>query len=104
GAQGPRRERARGDRRRSEEEPARRAGRPGATRRIEVSATRFVDRLKLTIDLAIGDAKVTVPAGNVKRLELAIESWGFTGEAEVWLVSIGADDPDPLFAAFVSKD
>ncbi|WP_437720385.1 hypothetical protein [Sorangium sp. So ce861] len=64
----------------------------------------FVDRLTATLTLTIGGQAFSIPAGDLKRLELDLAPHGFSGSAEFWLVSVAAEAEDELFARFVARD
>lgn len=63
----------------------------------------FVDRLTVTAELSIGASSRSIKAGDIKRFELKIEPWGFTGSAEFWIVNEG-DSEDDLFSSFAGRD
>ncbi|HVJ88742.1 MAG TPA: hypothetical protein VM580_02995 [Labilithrix sp.] len=64
----------------------------------------FVERLSLELGLTIGTTSKTVAAGDIKRLEVKLTSWGYSGEIEWWSVSREQSSEDTLFAAFVGDD
>ena len=64
----------------------------------------FVDRLNAALSLTIGNQTFAVVAGNIKRFQIDIASWGFTAEAEWWSVSQTSQIEDLLFASFMTND
>ncbi|MGK3992796.1 hypothetical protein [Sorangium sp. So ce1024] len=64
----------------------------------------FIDRLTATLTLTIGGQAFSIPAGDIKRLELDLAPHGFSGSAEFWFVAVAAESEDELFAKFVARD
>ncbi|WP_437774488.1 hypothetical protein [Sorangium sp. So ce1097] len=64
----------------------------------------FTDRLTATLTLTIGGQAFSIPAGDIKRLELDLAPHGFSGGAEFWFVGVAAESEDELFARFVARD
>jgi hypothetical protein len=64
----------------------------------------FVDRVTVTLELTIGTETFSVVGGDLKRFELDMECWGFSGRAEWYAVCTAAQSEDTLFASFVESD
>lgn len=64
----------------------------------------FVDRITLTLELAIGESTYSVPAGNLKNFNLELSSYGFKCRADWWFVALQNQSEDELFASFVTQD
>jgi hypothetical protein len=67
----------------------------------------FSDRLRVTVKLTLAGTAHTIPAGNVRRLELELASYGFSGRIEFWLAAdkaYGGGYEDELKAAFIKPD
>lgn len=64
----------------------------------------FFDRLEATLALTIAGTATTIAAGNLKKLELELTPWGYSGFAEWWSIGVTSASEDKLFATFVEKD
>ena len=64
----------------------------------------FFDRLEATLELTIAGSATKIAAGNIKKLEIELTPWGYSGFAEWWVVSVASASEDTLFAKFVEKD
>lgn len=60
----------------------------------------FFDRLQATVTLTLGQSTATITAGNLKRFELVLSPWGFTGLAEWWIICVSSASEDTLFQSF----
>lgn len=61
----------------------------------------FTDALSIGLKLNLSGKEVSVPAGNIKSLELDLYSWGYRGRA-VFMVSLEKEQ-DEVFDAFTGK-
>jgi hypothetical protein len=68
-----------------------------------VEPPTFLDSLSATLTLTFGSTAVTIAAGDIKRFDLRIFAFGFTGEVEFWIVCRAASE-DTLFDAYVGRD
>jgi hypothetical protein len=67
-------------------------------------AQSFVDRLTATLHLTAAGKTFSVPAGDLKRVELDIAPWGFEGSASFVFVAVAEQSEDELFEKFVADD
>jgi len=64
----------------------------------------FFDRLEATLELTIAGSATKIAAGNLKKFELELTPWGYSGSAEWWITCVASASEDKLFAKFVEKD
>ena len=64
----------------------------------------FNDRLKATLTLTISGTSFSITAGAIKKLEIEMTPWGFSGTAEWWFVCVSSPSEDTLFSSFAGKD
>jgi hypothetical protein len=62
----------------------------------------FTDALRARLEVSVDDRSFVVPAGDLKRLAVSLEPWGYTGSATWWIVD-QAGGGDPLFASFLQR-
>ncbi|MCK5797009.1 MAG: hypothetical protein KAI47_07500 [Deltaproteobacteria bacterium] len=63
----------------------------------------FVDKLTIDLEIITSGERISVATGDVKRLDLTLEPWGFRGEVEIWMWGETPAD-DPFLPYFASHD
>jgi hypothetical protein len=70
----------------------------------EASDRSFRDRLEVKLDLTISGTTHSIAGGDVKKFEIEILPYGFSGRAEFWFVANTSQSEDKLFSPFVKDD
>jgi hypothetical protein len=64
----------------------------------------FFDKLEATLELTIAGVTTKITAGNLKKFDIELTPWGYSGFAEFWIICVTQPTEDELFVKFVEKD
>jgi hypothetical protein len=60
--------------------------------------------LETTLELTIAGSTTKIVAGDLKKFDLELTPWGYSGFAEWWIVNLDSASEDKLFDKFIGKD
>lgn len=64
----------------------------------------FVNSLKISLSLTFGSKTETVVAGNIKNIELRLDSHGYWAKLDWWAICLKSSSEDKVYPSFIKPD